>query len=79
MKNTVIKLFPNNINLTINKVIFLVVGEQRRQNPFMRQVWGLLFPTVAKLSLFGGEQLNTTRKKIGSLIEFPSIYKNYHL
>ncbi|WP_294383257.1 ATP-binding cassette domain-containing protein [uncultured Ruminococcus sp.] len=43
---------------------------------FMRQVLGLAFPDSGEITLFGGEPLNTARKKIGSLIEFPSIYKN---
>lgn len=43
---------------------------------FMRQVLGLAFPDSGEIILFGGEPLNTARKKIGSLIEFPSIYKN---
>lgn len=36
----------------------------------------LAFPDSGEITLFGGEPLNTARNKIGSLIEFPSIYKN---
>lgn len=43
---------------------------------FMRQVLGLAFPDSGEITFFGGESLNTARKKIGSLIEFLSIYKN---
>lgn len=42
----------------------------------MRQVLGLAFPDSGEITFFGGESLNTARKKIGSLIEFLSIYKN---
>lgn len=72
------KIVSNNISLTINKGdIYGFVGKNGAgKTTFMRQVLGLAFPDSGKITLFGGEPLNTARKKIGSLIEFPSIYKN---
>lgn len=72
------KIVSNNISLTINKGdIYGFVGKNGAgKTTFMRQVLRLAFPDSGKITLFGGEPLNTARKKIGSLIEFPSIYKN---
>lgn len=72
------KIVSNNISLTINKGdIYGFVGKNGAgKTTFMRQVLGLAFPDSGEITLFGGEPLNTARKKIGSLIEFPSIYKN---
>lgn len=72
------KIVSNNISLTINKGdIYGFVGKNGAgKTTFMRQVLGLAFPDNGEITLFGGEPLNTARKKIGSLIEFPSIYKN---
>lgn len=72
------KIVSNNISLTINKGdIYGFVGKNGAgKTTFMRQVLGLAFPDSGEIILFGGEPLNTARKKIGSLIEFPSIYKN---
>ena len=72
------KIVSNNISLTINKGdIYGFVGKNGAgKTTFMRQVLELAFPDSGEITLFGGEPLNTARKKIGSLIEFPSIYKN---
>lgn len=72
------KIVSNNISLTINKGdIYGFVGKNGAgKTTFMRQVLGLAFPDSGEITLFGGEPLNTARKKIGSLIEFSSIYKN---
>lgn len=72
------KIVSNNISLTINKGdIYGFVGKNGAgKTTFMRQVLGLAFLDSGEITLFGGEPLNTARKKIGSLIEFPSIYKN---
>lgn len=72
------KIVSNNISLTINKGdIYGFVGKNGAgKTTFMRLVLGLAFPDSGEITLFGGEPLNTARKKIGSLIEFPSIYKN---
>lgn len=72
------KIVSNNISLTINKGdIYGFVGKNGAgKTTFIRQVLGLAFLDSGEITLFGGEPLNTARKKIGSLIEFPSIYKN---
>lgn len=64
------KIVSNNISLTINKGdIYGFVGKNGAgKTTFMRQVLGLAFPDSGEITLFGGEPLNTARKKIGSLI-----------
>ena len=42
----------------------------------MKMILGILTPTDGSLSLFGGEPLTAARRRIGSLIEAPGIYKN---
>ena len=42
----------------------------------MKLILGLATPTRGKIFLFGNENLNEGRKKIGSLIEAPGLYKN---
>ncbi len=42
----------------------------------MRLILGLAYPNSGTISLFGSNDLNTQRKKIGSLIETPSFYSN---
>lgn len=42
----------------------------------MRLVLGLAKPQSGKIELFGGESYKTARRRIGSLIEAPSFYKN---
>lgn len=43
---------------------------------FMRMVAGLAAPTEGTLELFGSEELERQRKRIGTLIESPGIYPN---
>lgn len=42
----------------------------------MRLLLGLSFPNSGEIKLFGGENIDSARRKIGSLIEAPAIYKN---
>ena len=42
----------------------------------MKLILGLLNPTEGEIKLFGDENLNKARTKIGSLIEDPGLYKN---
>ena len=42
----------------------------------MKMILGILTPTEGTISLFGSTDLAVERKKIGSLIEAPGIYKN---
>lgn len=71
------KLVTNNINLTINRGdIYGFVGKNGAgKTTLMRQVLGMAFPTDGSIQLFDGEPLDSARKKIGSLIEAPAVYK----
>ena len=42
----------------------------------MKMILGILTPTAGSISLFGSDALAAGRKRIGSLIEAPGIYKN---
>ena len=42
----------------------------------MKLLLGLSIPNEGSIKLFGGENLDAARKRIGSLIEAPAIYKN---
>ena len=42
----------------------------------MKMILGILTPTEGSISLFGSTELNAMRRRIGSLIEAPGIYKN---
>ncbi|WP_405354026.1 ATP-binding cassette domain-containing protein [Ruminococcus sp.] len=72
------KVVSDNISLTINKGdIYGFVGKNGAgKTTFMRQVLGLAFQDGGTISLFDGEPLSKARRKIGSLIEAPAIYKN---
>ncbi len=71
------KLVSNNISLTINKGdIYGFVGKNGAgKTTLMRQVLGMAFPTDGTIQLFDGEPLDLARRKIGSLIEAPAVYK----
>lgn len=42
----------------------------------MKMILGTALPTSGKVKLFGGENLSSARRRIGSLIEAPGLYKN---
>ena len=71
------KLVSNNISLTINRGdIYGFVGKNGAgKTTLMRQVLGMAFPTDGIIQLFDGEPLDLARRKIGSLIEAPGVYK----
>ena len=71
------KLVSNNISLTINRGdIYGFVGKNGAgKTTLMRQVLGMAFPTDGIIQLFDGEPLDLARRKIGSLIEAPAVYK----
>lgn len=71
------KLAVNNVNMTIHKGdIYGFIGKNGAgKTTFMRLVLGTAFPTKGEISLFDGEPLDTARRKIGSLVEAPGIYK----
>ena len=42
----------------------------------MKAILGLIIPTAGGIKLFGGDNLDASRRKIGSLIESPALFKN---
>lgn len=71
------KTAVKNLNLTVNKGdIYGFIGKNGAgKTTAMRMITGLCFPTSGKIELFGGEDLDSARKKTGSLIEAPSLFK----
>ena len=76
------KKFPN--KLAVNKVsihvqkgdIYGLIGRNGAgKTTIMKTILGTLFPTVGEITLFGRSNLDKQRKRIGSLIESPGIYK----
>lgn len=72
------KMVSDNISITINKGdIYGFVGRNGAgKTTLMRQILGLAQPTSGAVQLFEKMKLVDARKKIGSLIESPAIYKN---
>lgn len=72
------KMAVNNVNMTIHKGdIYGFIGKNGAgKTTFMRLILGTAFPTKGEVTLFDGEPLEKARKRIGSLIEAPGIYKN---
>ncbi|MCD8308213.1 MAG: ATP-binding cassette domain-containing protein [Clostridia bacterium] len=72
------KIAVNKVNMTINKGdIYGFIGRNGAgKTSTMKLILGLTFPTDGKIELFGGEPLDKGRRKIGSLIEAPGLYKN---
>lgn len=72
------KMAVNNVNMTIEKGdIYGFIGKNGAgKTTFMRMILGTAFPTKGEVTLFDGEPLNQARRRIGSLVESPGIYKN---
>lgn len=73
------KIAVNNLNLTIKKGdIYGFIGKNGAgKTTLMKMVVGLTLPTCGEIELFGEvNKLNEGRKKVGSLIEEPGLYKN---
>ena len=77
------KKFPNKI--AVNQVdihveqgdIYGLIGKNGAgKTTSMRMILGTLFPTSGEILLFGNSNLSLERRKIGSLIEAPGLYKN---
>ena len=77
------KKFPN--KLAVDKVnihveqgdIYGLIGKNGAgKTTSMRMILGTLFPTEGEILLFGNDNLAKERRRIGSLIEAPGIYKN---
>lgn len=72
------KLATNNVSMHIKKGdIYGFIGKNGAgKTTTMKLILGLLNKTSGDISLFGSDNLNKGRKKIGSLIEAPGIYNN---
>ena len=72
------KIAVNKVNMHIcKKDIYGLIGKNGAgKTTIMKLLLGLNRPTEGEISLFGGAELTKERKKIGSLIENPGLYKN---
>ena len=73
------KIAVNNLNLTIKKGdIYGFIGKNGAgKTTLMKMVVGLTLPTTGEIELFGEpSNLDKCRKRVGSLIEEPGLYKN---
>lgn len=76
------KLVLDKVNMTINKGdIYGFVGENGSgKTTIIRLVTGLIFPLEGDIEIFGSnsktQDILAARKKLGAIVEAPSIYKN---
>ncbi len=72
------KIAVNEMNMTVNRGdIYGFIGRNGSgKTTAMKIILGLTKQNFGTVELFGGENLSDARKKIGSLIEAPGIYKN---
>ncbi len=72
------KLAVNDVSIHVRRGdIYGLIGKNGAgKTSLMKLILGLTNPTQGKVFLFGNENLNAGRKKIGSLIEAPGLYKN---
>lgn len=72
------KLAVDHIDMHVRRgEIYGLIGKNGAgKTTAMKMILGILTPTDGTISLFGGEDLATARRRIGSLIEAPGIYKN---
>lgn len=82
--NKLTKRFPGKI--AVNKIdmhvkkgdIYGFIGKNGAgKTTAMKLILGLLNPTSGGIKIFNNENLNSSRYKIGSLIESPGLYKNF--
>ena len=68
----------DNISIHVKKGdIYGLIGKNGAgKTTLMKLILGLVKPTSGKIFLYGDEKLNEERRKIGSLIEEPGLYKN---
>ena len=80
--NSLSKKFPN--KLAVDKVsvhvqkgdIYGLIGRNGAgKTTLMKMILGTLFPTEGEMTLFGNSNLDAERRRIGSLIEAPGLYK----
>lgn len=72
------KIAVDSVNMTIYRGdIYGFIGKNGAgKTSTMKLLLGLSFPSDGEIELFGEKDLNQARKKIGSLIEAPGLYKN---
>ena len=72
------KTVVNGVSMTINKGdIYGFIGVNGAgKTSFMKMILGITFPTSGSIELFEGENILEARRKIGSLVETPSLYLN---
>lgn len=72
------KLAVNDVSVHVKRGdIYGLIGKNGAgKTSLMKLILGLTTPAKGKILLFGNENLNEGRKKIGSLIEAPGLYKN---
>ena len=72
------KLAVNDVSIHVKRGdIYGLIGKNGAgKTSLMKLILGLTNPTHGKIFLFGNENLNMGRKKIGSLIEAPGLYKS---
>ena len=72
------KLAVDHLDLHVNKGdIYGLIGKNGAgKTTAMKMLLGICSPTSGGMSLFGSEELNAERKKIGSLLESPGLYRN---
>ena len=68
----------NQVSVHVKKGdIYGLIGKNGAgKTTLMRLILGLAVPTSGEVILFGGEKPASARKKIGSLVEAPALYKN---
>lgn len=68
----------NNVCMNVQKGdIYGFIGKNGAgKTTFMRMVAGMAAPTAGSMTLFGSEELEKQRERIGTLIENPGIYPN---
>ena len=72
------KLAVNKANIHVEKGdIYGLIGKNGAgKTTAMKMILGTLLPTEGEIKLFGNDNLNQERKRIGSLIEAPGLYRN---
>lgn len=73
-----LKLAVDKMNVHVRKGdIYGLIGKNGAgKTTLMKLLLGLTIPTDGSMRLFGSDDLRSARKKIGSLIEEPALYKN---
>ena len=72
------KLAVNNVSIHVKRGdIYGLIGKNGAgKTTLMKLILGIAFPNAGEVEIFGGEPLDKARKKIGSLIEEPGLFKN---